>query len=393
MPLVGKLSNISVGIWAAFVILFIILSCLNIIPAENASAQTGYWNWDVLSISGIKTNYQLGETISGNISFKINNPTDCPKCIQQILVGLVDSQDFVVDLKCIFDGIPQVCPQWTTGTGDFSWKNPNYPGTYRIIAVNDHQPSCFDAQLYLYPKITSYKNIATITVSASKTDEKSVTPTIPASPTSPPPAPPSQPDTGKKNGTVGVPDTTKPSGGIAPIALNKNTIIIISFVAALVILTLFASRKKGSKHFTKSILLLVLISFIGYLFWVYAIPPIADWFRHNLGTIIKVLLSLVALAIAGTAVWKKRDGIPILTKQNNKKPPIDIDNPRYIPAAVRKIVWHRDGGRCAAHNCGSRKQLEYDHILPVSKGGSNTEKNIRLLCKKCNRAKSDGFSI
>ncbi|MBF0103144.1 MAG: HNH endonuclease, partial [Desulfobacterales bacterium] len=39
--------------------------------------------------------------------------------------------------------------------------------------------------------------------------------------------------------------------------------------------------------------------------------------------------------------------------------------------------------------CGSRENLEYDHIIPVSKGGSNTARNIELLCEKCNREKSD----
>ena len=57
-----------------------------------------------------------------------------------------------------------------------------------------------------------------------------------------------------------------------------------------------------------------------------------------------------------------------------------------IPEDVRIAVWRRDGGKCA--RCGSREKLEYDHIIPISKGGSNTERNIELLCEKCNREKS-----
>lgn len=56
-----------------------------------------------------------------------------------------------------------------------------------------------------------------------------------------------------------------------------------------------------------------------------------------------------------------------------------------IPEQVRIEVWHRDVGKCA--RCGSRENLEYDHIIPVSKGGSNTTRNIELLCEKCNRSK------
>jgi hypothetical protein len=58
-----------------------------------------------------------------------------------------------------------------------------------------------------------------------------------------------------------------------------------------------------------------------------------------------------------------------------------------ISEAVRIEVWNRDGGKCV--RCGSRVNLEYDHIIPVSKGGGNTARNIELLCEKCNRAKGD----
>ena len=58
-----------------------------------------------------------------------------------------------------------------------------------------------------------------------------------------------------------------------------------------------------------------------------------------------------------------------------------------IPEKVRREVWRRDGGRCA--KCGSQEKLEYDHIIPLSKGGSNTARNIQLLCESCNRKKSD----
>jgi len=56
-----------------------------------------------------------------------------------------------------------------------------------------------------------------------------------------------------------------------------------------------------------------------------------------------------------------------------------------IPEQTRIEVWRRDGGACA--KCGSRERLEYDHIIPVSKGGSNTARNVELLCESCNRAK------
>lgn len=60
-----------------------------------------------------------------------------------------------------------------------------------------------------------------------------------------------------------------------------------------------------------------------------------------------------------------------------------------IPEEVRIAVWRRDEGKCV--KCGSRENLEYDHIIPVSKGGSNTVRNIELLCEKCNREKRDNI--
>ena len=60
---------------------------------------------------------------------------------------------------------------------------------------------------------------------------------------------------------------------------------------------------------------------------------------------------------------------------------------KRIPENVRIAVWRRDSGKCA--KCGSRKNLEYDHIIPVSEGGGYTARNIELLCQKCNREKSN----
>jgi hypothetical protein len=33
--------------------------------------------------------------------------------------------------------------------------------------------------------------------------------------------------------------------------------------------------------------------------------------------------------------------------------------------------------------------LEFDHIIPVARGGSNTDGNVQLLCRMCNLKKSD----
>ena len=59
---------------------------------------------------------------------------------------------------------------------------------------------------------------------------------------------------------------------------------------------------------------------------------------------------------------------------------------RRISQKVKDKVWNRDGGKCV--QCGSNEDLEFDHIIPHSKGGANTYRNIQLLCEPCNRKKS-----
>lgn len=67
---------------------------------------------------------------------------------------------------------------------------------------------------------------------------------------------------------------------------------------------------------------------------------------------------------------------------------LSFSQSRYISATTKKIVFTRDGGICQC--CGSSLNLEYDHIIPYSCGGTSTPGNIQLLCLKCNRSKSNG---
>ncbi|WP_418789557.1 HNH endonuclease [Paenarthrobacter ilicis] len=63
---------------------------------------------------------------------------------------------------------------------------------------------------------------------------------------------------------------------------------------------------------------------------------------------------------------------------------------RAIPDDVKQYVWTRDEGQCRA--CGSTGELQYDHVIPISKGGSNNVENLQILCGPCNRRKSAGLT-
>ncbi len=58
-----------------------------------------------------------------------------------------------------------------------------------------------------------------------------------------------------------------------------------------------------------------------------------------------------------------------------------------IPEDVRVFVWTRDEGRCV--RCGAEDDLQFDHVIPVARGGGNAPENIQVLCGTCNRAKAD----
>ncbi|UGT54302.1 TerD family protein [Nocardia asteroides] len=58
---------------------------------------------------------------------------------------------------------------------------------------------------------------------------------------------------------------------------------------------------------------------------------------------------------------------------------------RSIPQDVKAQVWQRDGGRCV--ECGDGHYLEFDHIIPLSRGGATSAANLQILCRACNRAK------
>jgi hypothetical protein len=65
--------------------------------------------------------------------------------------------------------------------------------------------------------------------------------------------------------------------------------------------------------------------------------------------------------------------------------------PDHIPAAVKRAVWLRDGGRCqfrlpSGEICGATHQIEYDHHpTPLALGGASTVENTRLCCRAHNQ--------
>jgi 5-methylcytosine-specific restriction endonuclease McrA len=63
---------------------------------------------------------------------------------------------------------------------------------------------------------------------------------------------------------------------------------------------------------------------------------------------------------------------------------------RYIPAEMRRAVCERDDNQCTfvgenGRRCESRALIEFDHRVPLAKGGQTTVENVRLLCRPHNQ--------
>ena len=59
---------------------------------------------------------------------------------------------------------------------------------------------------------------------------------------------------------------------------------------------------------------------------------------------------------------------------------------RRVPAAVRRAVHERDGGRCTykdnhGRRCTKRHDLEFHHKKPFGLGGHHSPENLSLLCR------------
>ncbi len=82
-------------------------------------------------------------------------------------------------------------------------------------------------------------------------------------------------------------------------------------------------------------------------------------------------------------IYNELDMIRRKTRKKNKS------KRRLISGKKRHAVFARDNYRCQI--CGATvddgAKLHVDHILPVSKGGTNDITNLQILCEKCNLGK------
>lgn len=83
----------------------------------------------------------------------------------------------------------------------------------------------------------------------------------------------------------------------------------------------------------------------------------------------------------------------------------NVTNRKYMNQSLRLRIFKRDGQLCKL--CGALTRFvnsksdsafidapragSVDHIVPVSKGGTNIESNLRWVCRSCNCARGARF--
>lgn len=88
---------------------------------------------------------------------------------------------------------------------------------------------------------------------------------------------------------------------------------------------------------------------------------------------------------------------PVDTSVTEIEPDINVGNKKKVKRKQysenqRKIIYQRADGRCQL--CGRKiefNNMTVDHIIPISKGGSNDMDNTEATCFPCNQFKSNIF--
>lgn len=63
---------------------------------------------------------------------------------------------------------------------------------------------------------------------------------------------------------------------------------------------------------------------------------------------------------------------------------------KLIAPHDKRRIYDRQNGLCAY--CGQHRNIKYmtvDHIIPLSKGGTDDTENLQCTCKLCNRLKDN----
>lgn len=105
--------------------------------------------------------------------------------------------------------------------------------------------------------------------------------------------------------------------------------------------------------------------------------------------------------IASKSYYKNRDARQAAMREWDKSNPDKIARKNHkrrtlAMEAITYIILDKEYKRLltnSCYNCGSNQNQSIDHIIPLSKGGTNGIGNLQTLCRKCNSSKKDKFMV
>lgn len=139
--------------------------------------------------------------------------------------------------------------------------------------------------------------------------------------------------------------------------------------------------------------------------WTGATPRISyDSIYRRFGGWTNACLKFIDYKSGGATIEKNDQGMKVggqskMSRTNhermieNREPRKTLQKMRSVPLNLRYKVLNRDKfcciscGKSPATHIGTR--LHVDHIVPFSKGGTNSLTNLQTLCEECNLGKSN----
>jgi hypothetical protein len=105
-----------------------------------------------------------------------------------------------------------------------------------------------------------------------------------------------------------------------------------------------------------------------------------------------------AARVVSVGIWKQRERhvfdlapsdlfVPWLTRTDSVVAAEHRRRRAHVSHHHRAELLERDGHQCNA--CPATDDLTIDHIIPITKGGTDDLDNLRILCRRCNSSKKD----
>ena len=82
--------------------------------------------------------------------------------------------------------------------------------------------------------------------------------------------------------------------------------------------------------------------------------------------------------------WAKQNKEKVLAK-NQKRRLNEKQTEQFFIS--KKFIENLYSSECVV--CGSRENIQMDHIVPITRGGTHSEGNLQPLCRSCNSSKKD----